>query len=234
MGKRNVSVGASSAGMQDDSVLQSTAEMTASGPKFVKPRRNLSVSDMNARRGSRLRQSSLSDLTDETSSPQSLDEPLHELEFQIKYCELVTIAGVSDIPEFCPFGEEYDPPSAPCAGHYTGSFSVKSKPPASVILSLHFPHKLLIVTQGFCNLFKYTTDSEICGRALKTLYGPRTDSGAIESGIHSVAMNEVTCHTIVLYNRDGEGVQVKALFTPYLSDAETLAGCLLELTPTNA
>jgi hypothetical protein len=47
-------------------------------------------------------------------------------------------------------------------------------------------------------------------------------------------MNEVTCHTIVLYNRDGEGVQVKAHFTPYLSDAETLAGCLLKLSPANA
>jgi hypothetical protein len=47
-------------------------------------------------------------------------------------------------------------------------------------------------------------------------------------------MNEAAAHTIVLYNRDGESVQVKALFTPYLSDAETLAGCLLELFPVDA
>jgi hypothetical protein len=207
--------------------------MSASASQNAKPRRNLSVSDMNAPRGNRLRQSSLSDLTVENSSPSPI-EPVLELEFQMKYSELVTIAGVSDIPELCSFDEEYGPPSAPCVGHHSGSFSAKTKPLASVILSLLSPHKLLIVTQDFCDLFRYTVDSEICGRALKTLYGPRTDSSMIASGIRSVAMNEAAAHTIVLYNRDGESVQVKALFTPYLSDAETLAGCLLELFPVDA
>ncbi len=90
-----------------------------------------------------------------------------------------------------------------------------------------------MVTQDFCSLFRFTIDSEICGRALKTLYGPRTDLDAIALCIQGVAMNEATCHTIVLYNRKGEGVQVEAKFSPFLSDAETLAGCLLELSPAN-
>ncbi len=192
-------------------------------------RKNLSVSDMNAPRGFRLRHSSLSDLTGETFSP-SPSGSISELEFQMNYSELVTIAGVSDIPELCPFEDEYDMPCAPCAGH-SASFSARSKQLASGIVSLQFPHKLLIVTQDFCDLFRYTIDSEICGRALKTLYGPRTNPSAIESGLRSVALNEATIHTIVLYNRDGEGVQVKARFSPFLSDAETLAGCLLELSP---
>ena len=151
----------------------------------------------------------------------------------MKYCELVTIAGVSDIPELCNFEDEYDLPNAPCVGHTT-TISARAKPQACVILSLHHPHKLLIVTQDFCNLFRYTVDSEICGRALKTLYGPRTDLDAIASSIQGAAMNEATCHTLVLYNRDGEGVQVLARFSPFLSDAETLAGCLLELSPASS
>ncbi len=199
--------------------------------KSAKPRRNLSVSDMNAPRGHRLQHSSLSDLTVETFT-QSPNEPIHELEFQMKYCEVVTIPGVSDIPDLYSLDDECDLPSAPFGGH-TVSFSERSKPQASVVLSLHYPYKLLIVTQDFCDFFRYTVDSEICGRALKTLYGPRTDSSAIESGIHGVAMNDAICNTIVLYNRDGEGVQVKARFSPFMSDPETLAGCLLELTHTN-
>jgi hypothetical protein len=158
---------------------------------------------------------------------------MSELEFQMKYFELVTIAGVSDIPELCPLDDKYEMPTAPCAGHST-PFSARAKPLASVILSLQYPHRLLIVTQDFCDLFRYTIESEICGRALKTLYGPRTDQGAIESSIRSVAMNKVTCYSIVLYNRDGEGLQVKARFSPFLSDTETLAGCLLELSPADA
>ncbi len=200
---------------------------TIEAPGF-KLRRNLSASDVNRRSGNRLRQSSLSDLTDGSFS--SSQNETVEIDFQLNYCELVTVAGVSDIPDLCPFEDEYELPSAPCAGHIT-STSTKTRSLASVILSLYYPHKLLIVTQDFCNLFQYTVDSEICGRALKTLYGPRTDPEAISSGIHGVAMNEATCRTIVLYNRDGEGLQLKARFSPFLSDAETLAGCLLEVTP---
>ena len=220
--------------MQDESLvaLQQTTALVASGAKSFTLRRNLSVSDMNGRSGRRLRQSSLSDLTDESFSSSQTDLA-SEPEFHFKYCELVTIAGVSDIPDLCPFEEEHELPYAPCAGRTT-SIAPSTKPQASVVLSLHYPHKLLIVTQSFCSLFRYTIDSEICGRALKTLYGPRTDPDAIASDIRGVAMNEATRRTIVLYNRDGEGVQVMARFSPFLSDAETLAGCLLELCPTNS
>jgi hypothetical protein len=217
--------------MSSDPEMISNESAHTAPTQNMKPRKNLSVSDMNGRCAHRFRQSSLSDLTDE-SSFSSQNEPISELEIQMKYCELVTIAGVSDIPELCPLEDKYEPPTAPCAGH-SASFSARTKPKASVILSLHHPHKLLMVTQDFCNLFRFTIDSEICGRALKTLYGPRTDLDAIALCIQGVAMNEATCQTIVLYNRDGEGVQVKAKFSPFLSDAETLAGCLLELSPAN-
>jgi hypothetical protein len=217
----------SSEGVGKSAVLES-------GLNIIKPQRCLSVGDMHGRSARRLLQGSLSDLTDESSSPK-LKESDSEFEFPMNYCEVVTVAGVSDIPEFCTFEDEYDLPTAPYAG-YTTPTSARTKLQASVILSLHFPHKLLIVTQGLCDLFRYTVDSEICGRALKTLYGPRTDADAIATAIHNVAVNKATSHPIglVLYNRDGEGVQVMARFSAFLSDAETLAGCLLELSPVNS
>ncbi len=96
--------------------------------------------------------------------------------------------------------------------------------------SLKYPHKLLIVTRDFCDLFGYTAvDSEICGRDLKTLFGPRTDPAAISLGMQSTAMIETASHRVALYRRDGDCVEVDATFSPYLSDSATLAGCLLDL-----
>ena len=100
---------------------------------------------------------------------------------------------------------------------------------AKALVSLTSPHKLLIITKEFCDLFGYSADSEICGRALKTLVGPRTDLSALAAGMQSVAMIEVACYSLALYNRNGEDVKVEVTFSPYMSDSETLAGCLLEL-----
>ena len=95
---------------------------------------------------------------------------------------------------------------------------------------MNAPHKLLIVTEGFCELFGYSAaESEICGRDLKVLFGPRTDSAAISLGMKSAAMIEATLFIVALYKRDGDCVQVEATFSPYMSDSDTLAGCLLDL-----
>jgi hypothetical protein len=170
-------------------------------------------------------------LTDESSGSCADIGSSSDFEFPLSYSEIVVIAGVSDIPEFFSLPNEEDPPSAPIGGR--GLKFSKSKANAKAVISLYSPHKLLIVTQDVCNLFGYFVDSEICGRALATLFGPRTDLSAIEAGIQSVAMNTSTSHTIVLYNRDGEGLTVVVTFSPFLSDAETLAGCLLELSTEN-
>ncbi len=167
-------------------------------------------------------------LTDESSGPGTDIGARSDLECRIPYSEMIVIAGVSDVPELWRIQDDQDPPSAPIGGR--GLRSQRQTANAKAVFSLHPPHKLLIVTQDVCDLFRYVVDSEICGRALTTLFGPRTDLSAIASGIQSVAMNTVARHTIVLYNRDGEGLTVAATFSPFLSDAETLAGCLLELS----
>jgi hypothetical protein len=152
-----------------------------------------------------------------------------EIASEYKYCEFVAIAGVSDIPESYRVEDDDGPPLAPM-------MAVRRKksnqlPTAKALVSLASPHRLLIITKEFCDLFGYSADSEICGRALKTLVGPRTDLSALAAGMQSVAMIEVACYNLALYNRNGEDVKVEVTFSPYMSDSETLAGCLLDLVP---
>ena len=149
------------------------------------PRRTLSVNDSSGKKKATPLRKSVSDLTAEGSAPS--EESAHTnciIECKLRYCEAVAVPGVSDIPQL--YGlEEDDAPSAPVAG---GSFrnQRKADPTAKAVVSLNAPHKFLIVTHELCELFGYTTvESEICGRDLKTIFGPRTDYAAIETGMQS-------------------------------------------------
>ena len=93
------------------------------------------------------------------------------------------------------------------------------------------PHSLLFVNKEFCDLLGYG-ESEICVRGLKDLVGPRTDVAALVSGMQTAARIETVQHHIFIYNRHGQAICMAATFSPFLSDRETLAGCLLELLPT--
>ena len=170
----------------------------------------------------------MSDLSDETFTP-STEDKIDEIEFKTRYCELVAIPGVSDIPQLNSADIDDVLPSAPIFG---ANFRKQPTPniQAKAVASLNYPHKLLIVTRDFCELFGYTAmDSEICGRDLKTLFGPRTDPAAVSQGMQSAAMIETASHCVALYTRDGDCLEVEATFSPYMSDEETLAGCLLDL-----
>ena len=151
-----------------------------------------------------------------------------DIECKLQYCELVAIPGVGDIPKLYEEDVDIVQPSAP----FVGSGCRKSNSRANLaqaVVSLKCPFKFLIVTKDFCELFGYTRiDSEICGRDIKTLFGPRTDISAIFAGMQSAAMVNEACHSVALYNRDGDVVQVDMKFSAYLSDSDTLAGCLLE------
>ena len=154
-----------------------------------------------------------------------------DIECKLQYCELVAIPGVSHIPQFYEEGVEIMPPSAPFVGSgcRTLNTSITRANIAQAVVSLKSPFKFLIVTKDFCELFDYTRiDSEICGRDVKTLFGPRTDISAIFAGMQSAAMINEACHSVALYNRDGDVVQVDMKFSAYLSDSDTLAGCLLD------
>jgi hypothetical protein len=190
-------------------------------------RRALSGNDVKGRQGCEFFRRALSDTTTENPSWPCANDREEIFETKLPYCELVTIAGVSNIPDLCQV--DHDVPAAPVKGRAVRSVSATSN--AKAVISIHSPHQLLIVTKEFRDLFGYTIDSEICGRALRNLYGPRTDQKTIASSIRSVAMVNSTSHSVVLYSRDGEGSVFNATFSPFLSDKDTLAGCLLELSP---
>ena len=182
----------------------------------------MSTNDMNGKRGSFLQRTSLSDLTDESSVAKE-DDMAIEIVFHLEYHEPICVAGVSEIPEFLETDEV--PPSAPLGARKIAAVQACAK----AVVSLLPPYKILIVTRAFCDLFGYLLDSDICGRSLKTLAGPRTDLAAIYNGLQRSAAIERTQQRIALYGRDGQHVDLEATFSPYLSDAETLSGCLLEL-----
>ena len=151
-----------------------------------------------------------------------------DIECKLQYCELVAIPGVGDIPKLYEEDVDIVQPSAPFVGIGCRKSNTRANL-AQAVVSLKSPFKFLIVTKDFCELFGYTRiDSEICGRDIKTLFGPRTDISAIFAGMQSAAMVNEACHSVALYNRDGDVVQVDMKFSAYLSDSDTLAGCLLE------
>ena len=151
-----------------------------------------------------------------------------DIECKLQYCELVAIPGVGDIPKLYEEDVDIVQPSAPFVGIGCRKSNTRANL-AQAVVSLKSPFKFLIVTKDFCELFGYTRiDSEICGRDIKTLFGPRTDISAIFAGMQSAAMINEACHSVALYNRDGDVVQVDMKFSAYLSDSDTLAGCLLE------
>ena len=190
----------------------------------LKPRRMLSSNDIKGKSGSFLKRSSWSDLTEVSSND---EDTIIDMEFRLEYCEMVLVAGVSDIPE--PFDLRDDHLQVqPCAPLGARKIDV-AQSKAKAVVSLLSPYKLLNVTRAFCDLFGYMEDSDICGRSLKTLAGPRTDLAAIYNGLQRSAAIERTQQRIALYGRDGQHVDLEATFSPYLSDAETLSGCLLEL-----
>jgi hypothetical protein len=198
-------------------------------PLNGRPRRNMSVSDMNAKRSGsfklRLQRSSMSDLTDEASAS-ATNVSASECDLKMPYFEIITIAGVSDIPIL--YGQETEEvPSAPSSVRRSKAETPKSKPKA--IVSLVSPHKLLMLSKDFCDLFGFSVESEICGRAVKILQGPRTDSGLLVSAIKNAAMGMTTCTNVVLYDREGADIELEIKFSPYMSGDDMLAGCLLEL-----
>jgi hypothetical protein len=188
------------------------------------PRRNLSVHDMGSTKKKPLQHSSLSDLTDEISATPA--DEIGECDLHMPYAEVVTIAGVSDIPELNAAHDEEVPPALSIG---RAKKPTVPKPKLNAVISLIAPHKLLILTKDFCNLFGYSIEAEICGRAVKILQGPRTDPSALSSAIKNCAAGSSLVRTIVLYGRDGNDIEVEASFSPYICGDESLAGCLMEI-----
>ena len=230
--------------MEISQVLEITASQTGvsdSGEKTLAAhtepketlRRNLSFCHDTSRKRKPLCRSSLSDLSDQISGFRVHE--VEEFDLQFPYTEIVAIAGVSDIPMLSPSsydGSEDEPPG-PGLSRRPSSSRAESPPKPKAVISLVSPHKLLILDTVFCDLFGYSgrSEAEICGRTIKILQGPRTDLAAITCGIKNCAAGSTTRARLVLYDRDGGEIAAEATFSPYLSGLDSLAGCLLELTP---
>ena len=52
------------------------------------------------------------------------------------------------------------------------------KPEATAIVSLQVPHKILAVSEELLSLLGFS-EPEMCGRSIKIIQGPRTDSGGV-------------------------------------------------------
>ena len=190
------------------------------------PKRSFSFQESGPKKG--CLRSFMSDLTDEVSVTPI--EDLGEVDINLPYAEIVTIAGVSDIPILCSLNdEEHDEPPGPGLSKRLRSRRAAPPPAPKAVVSLVAPHKMLIISKDFCDFFGYTVEEEICGRAVKILQGPRTDPTALTSAIKSCATGLTTSKSVVLYGRDGTEVEVEATFAPYFGGEETLAGCLVEL-----
>ena len=70
--------------------------------------------------------------------------------------------------------------------------------------------------------------------AITLLQGPRTDSSQLMLGLRNCVLTTKLSTNMVLYDREGQQVEVHATFAPNLRDEHTLAGCLLEVSRSDA
>jgi hypothetical protein len=161
--------------------------------------------------------------SDEVSA--SADDNASECDLTIPDSEIVIIAGVSETSQL-PVREVGPSPSR--------GRSVIPKPHPKAVVSLVTPHKLLIVSKEFCNLFGFFVENDLCGRAVRILQGPRTDPSLLLSGIKGAALSSTTRSNVVLYDRAGRDIELDIAFSLFLSgdisgDGSS-AGCLMELS----
>ncbi len=75
-------------------------------------------------------------------------------ETNLSYCELVTIAGVSNIPDLCGADHDSRPPAASVMGR-AGRTVLAIATNVKAVFSIFSPHQLRIVTKELRDLFEY-------------------------------------------------------------------------------
>ena len=100
-----------------------------------------------------------------------------------------------------------------------------------LLVSLHSPHNVLAV-ERFEGLFGYTS-SEIVGRGITALSGPKTDLGLLRSAIAAVLAGQSAMLQMTFYDREGSEQKTIVEASPYILDSGAVA-CRLCLKPTSA
>ena len=104
---------------------------------------------------------------------------------------------------------------------------------AQMIVSVESPNVVLKADPGVHDLLGYTAE-EICGRSIKILHGPKTDSVILHSAIKNAAVYQTCTVQATLYGRSGQGRIVMATCSPYQSGDGSFLGCLLEIENSEA
>ena len=109
------------------------------------------------------------------------------------------------------------------------SSSAVTTPCGSTILS---PTSLTFqcVSSNFCELLQFES-KEICGRSVRCLQGPRTDSREMLDAIRDTAMFMRTTFRTVMYKRNGQSCTVLATCSPLVSSEGKVVGCVLDVQP---
>ena len=98
----------------------------------------------------------------------------------------------------------------------------------SAIISLVKPHKFLSVSKDLCSFYGLSAE-EITGRTIRTIQGPKTDSGAITAAIKNTGLLSSTTLKTFLYSSDGADHELSLSFSPFVAENGSLAGCELHL-----
>ena len=97
------------------------------------------------------------------------------------------------------------------------------------IVSLLKPHKILAASNEFLNTVGFTS-SQVCGRSISSIFGPRTDTVRIMAAIKNTGHLETTEVNTVLYASNGREVDLCATLRPHLvTSGRGIGGCLLQI-----
>ena len=98
-----------------------------------------------------------------------------------------------------------------------------------VMISLINPHAVLAASDGFLEMTGFCS-SQVCGRSINTVFGPKTNTSEILAAIKNTSRLETTELNTVLYTSSGREIDLCAAVSPlYGKSGDCLRGCLLRI-----
>ena len=102
-----------------------------------------------------------------------------------------------------------------------------------LVIGLEAPHRISRCDSGLFDLLNYTAD-EVVGRSLRFLCGPETNATRIRQALKDAGVLTPSDIHVKLYDREGQGRNMCASFSPFFEDSGNLAGCLVTLENSQA
>ena len=100
---------------------------------------------------------------------------------------------------------------------------------SGAIISILKPHKIITVSTEFLNTIEFSS-SQICGRSIGVLFGPRTDTSSFTAAIKNTGLCQSATIDTILNTSAGADLRVTASFSPYRRPSDrSLGGCLLQI-----